>query len=119
MTTFASGTVITSTWLNTVDPIVSGTWTVAGAITITASGAFTLVSGATTTLLGAANLDLKLGRPSSATNDTVGHIYIQSVAGAPTGTPTGYTGFVPMRYDSTNDYLYFYRGGWKKSTAYT
>jgi hypothetical protein len=64
------------------------------------------------------NKDITLGQAGAAAADTAGHIYIQAVAGAPTGVPTGYAGFVPVRYDSSNNYLYVYNGGWKKSTVY-
>ena len=53
------------------------------------------------------------GAPGSTTM-TSGFIYIASGAGAPTGVPTGYTGQVPMYYDSTNNALYIYNTAWKK-----
>lgn len=40
-----------------------------------------------------------------------GFLYIPTVAGAPTGTPTARTGSVPIVYDTTDDKLYVYRGG--------
>jgi hypothetical protein len=64
------------------------------------------------------NGDITIGGAGAATADTTGHHYIQAVAGAPTGVPTGYAGFVPIRYDSTNNFLYVYNAGWKKSTVY-
>lgn len=39
-----------------------------------------------------------------------GFIYMQSCAGAPTGTPTAYTGRVPLVVDTTNGRLYLYYG---------
>lgn len=54
-----------------------------------------------------------------ATNATIGYFTIPSCAGAPTGVPANIpTGQIPMIYDSTNNFLYVYNGGWKKSTVY-
>lgn len=58
--------------------------------------------------------NVALGSAAIATNATDGFLYIDSGAGAPTGTPTTYTGRVPIYYDATNDQLYVYRGGWKQ-----
>jgi len=49
-----------------------------------------------------------------ATNATGGFTYLPSCAGTPSGTPTAYTGTVPLVYDTTNDCLYVYNSGWKK-----
>jgi len=46
-----------------------------------------------------------------ATNATNGFLYVPSCAGTPTGTPTTYTGRVPIVVDTTNHKLYFYSGG--------
>ena len=51
-----------------------------------------------------------------ATNATDRFIYIQTMAGTPSGTPTAITGHVPMVYDTTNNKLYVYNGGWKSAT---
>ena len=40
-----------------------------------------------------------------------GFTYIPTCAGTPTGTPTAYTGKVPMVYDTTNSIMYVYTGG--------
>ncbi len=53
-----------------------------------------------------------------ATNATDGFLYITSCAGAPSGTPTAFTNRIPIIYDRTNNFLYVYNGGWKKSTVY-
>jgi hypothetical protein len=59
-----------------------------------------------------------VGNQALATNATDGFLYITGGAGTPTGAPTAFTGMTPMYYDVTNNYLYFYNGGWKKSTVY-
>jgi hypothetical protein len=56
-----------------------------------------------------------LGASAPATNATDGFVYIPVSTNSPTGTPTSQSGRVPMVYDSANDLLWIYRGGWKKS----
>jgi hypothetical protein len=51
-----------------------------------------------------------------ATNATDGFTYIPTCAGTPTGTPTTQTGNVAIAYDTTNNKLYVYNGGWKSVT---
>lgn len=46
-----------------------------------------------------------------ATSATSGFLYIAGCNGQPTGTPTSYTGRVPLVVDTTNHKLYFYSGG--------
>jgi hypothetical protein len=46
-----------------------------------------------------------------ATTATNGFTHIPTTAGTPTGTPTTFTGKVPMVYDTTNNILYHYAGG--------
>lgn len=56
------------------------------------------------------------GNPKApiATDATEGFLYIPMCAGTPTGTPSlGLTGHVPLIYDSTNNRLYVYDGGWR------
>ena len=49
-----------------------------------------------------------------ATNSTSGFPYIPTCAGTPTGTPTAFTGTVPMIFDTTGVKLWIYTGGaWK------
>ena len=54
--------------------------------------------------------------PSGATSTTMtdGFFYIPSAAGAPTGAPTAVSGYIPIYYDATNNYLYVYNGAWKR-----
>ncbi len=54
---------------------------------------------------------LIVGGQATATTDTSGFLYIPSVAGTPTGTPTAYANTVPLRVDTTNNKLYAYYGG--------
>lgn len=55
--------------------------------------------------------EVVVGSAAIATNATGGFLYIPSCAGTPTGTPTAYTGRLPLVIDSTNHKLYFYSGG--------
>lgn len=50
-----------------------------------------------------------------ATTATDGFLYIPTCAGTPIGTPTAYSGRVPMVYDTTNNKLYIYNGAWKSA----
>jgi hypothetical protein len=56
-------------------------------------------------------LDVVQGNAALATNATGGFFYVAGCAGTPTGTPTAYTGRVPIVVDTTNNKLYFYSGG--------
>jgi hypothetical protein len=59
-----------------------------------------------------------LGSAALATTATDGFLYAPSMAGAPTGVPTAYTGRVPYTYDSTSNALYAYNGGaWQQLTS--
>lgn len=57
-----------------------------------------------------------VGSGSLTTGATNGFLYIPSSAGAPTGTPTSFTGRVTLHYDSTNNALYIYNGAWRSVT---
>lgn len=79
-------------------------------------------SGDNTTLEGTQRLiidpsgNIVPGTAALATNATNGFLYIESCAGIPTGVPAGsYTGRVPIIWDSTNDDLYVYDGGWQQT----
>lgn len=54
-----------------------------------------------------------------ATTATGGFFCIPTCAGIPTGVPANVpTGSVAMVYDTTNNNLYIYNSGWKKTTAF-
>lgn len=65
------------------------------------------------------NTNVIIGDAAIATNATNGFLYIPTCAGTPSGTPTAYSGRVPIVYDSTNDKIYVYDGGWKATAALT
>lgn len=52
-----------------------------------------------------------------ATNATDGFLYIPTCAGTPTGVPTAQTGTVAMVFDTSNNKLYIYDGGWLGGTT--
>lgn len=57
------------------------------------------------------------GNAALATSATDGFFYVPSCAGAPSATPTAYTGRVPLIYDTTNNRLYAYNAAWKLMAA--
>lgn len=63
-------------------------------------------------LLLSANGNVVVGSAALNTAATNGFLYIPTCAGAPSGVPTAYTGRVAMVFDSTNNRLYVYDGGW-------
>ncbi len=66
------------------------------------------------------NGNLAVGNAALATNATVGYFMIPSSAGAPTGVPADIpTGQVAIHFDSTNNKLYVYDGGWLSTAALT
>jgi hypothetical protein len=60
-----------------------------------------------------------LGAAFATVAQVAGAMYIPTVAGAPTGTPTTVTNFVPVVYDRTNNRLYLYNGGWVATATLT
>lgn len=50
-----------------------------------------------------------------ATGASGGHFYIPTCQGQPTGTPSGQVGSVAQIYDTVNDKLWIYNGGWKSA----
>jgi hypothetical protein len=63
--------------------------------------------------------NVAIGSAALATTATDGFLYIESCAGTPTGVPTAITGRVPIVFDSTNNKLYVYDGGWLATAALT
>lgn len=62
--------------------------------------------------------NLVLGSAALATNATDGFLYLNSTAGLPTGTPTSFTGRVPLNVDTTNGRLYGnFSSGWKNLSS--
>lgn len=59
----------------------------------------------------AANGNVIQGNGSTlATSATDGFMYTRATAGVPAGTPTAFTGSIPITVDSTNDNVYFRNG---------
>lgn len=56
--------------------------------------------------------NILIGSAALATNATDGFLYIPTCPGAPSGTPTAFTGLVAMVFDTTNNKLMIYDGGW-------
>jgi hypothetical protein len=84
----------------------------AGLLTIgTGTGTLLLQSGGTERARIDTNGNIVCNTAAIATNATNGFLYVPSCAGTPTGTPTTYTGRVPIVVDTTNHKLYFYSGG--------
>jgi hypothetical protein len=52
-----------------------------------------------------------LGTAALSTSATDGFFYLAGMAGSPSGTPTSFTGRVPLTVDTTNSRLYGYFGG--------
>jgi len=58
------------------------------------------------------------GTSALATNATEGFFHLQSCAGTPSGTPASIpTGQIPLVWDSTNNILYAYDGGWVSTSG--
>jgi hypothetical protein len=78
---------------------------------------FQTVPSGSTTLTEAARIDANqnfiFSTAALATNATNGFLYVDSCAGAPTGTPTSYSGRVPLVFDTTNNNLWMYDAGWQ------
>lgn len=71
--------------------------------------ALTIKGGTTTTLAGS----VVLGSAAIATSDTDGFLYLVTMAGAPSGVPTAFTGRAAVIIDTTNNKICFYNGAWK------
>lgn len=57
-----------------------------------------------------------IGNQALATTATGGFLYVPTCAGSPTGVPTAYSGRAAIVYDTTNNRLCVYNGGWKTVT---
>lgn len=55
----------------------------------------------------------ELGVASLAAGATDGFVYVPAISGAPTGTPTTKTGYLPIAVDTTMGRIAYYAGGWK------
>jgi len=84
-----------------------------------ANGNIQMTSGGTTVrfFLSSTGNTVLGAQAALATNATTGHVYIPTCAGTPTGVPTAYTGKVAMIFDTTNNRLYIYDGGWLGGTT--
>ncbi len=93
------GTGVGGSWILQTAPAGStGTTVNAGVARITADGPGNVV----------------VGSAALATNVTDGFLYIPTCAGTPSGTPTTYTGRIPMIYDTSANVFWFYASGWKQ-----
>jgi hypothetical protein len=64
--------------------------------------------------------NIAFGTAALATSATVGYVMIPSSAGAPTGVPADIpTGQVALHYDTSNNKIYVYNGGWVSTAALT
>jgi len=57
--------------------------------------------------------NVAIGTGAVLPNSANGFLNIVSMAGAPTSTPTAFTGRVPLTYDTANNRLYIYNGAWR------
>lgn len=80
-----------------------------------ASGRWNFYASGTARNYFAGGVEVVAGTTSMAS----GFTHIPAAAGAPTGAPTNPTGNVPMYYDTTNNKIYVYNGGWKATAALT
>lgn len=86
---------------------------------LVSAGVLGVTTGGTERMRVDANGNVVIGTAALNTTATDGFLYVDSCAGTPTGTPTSYTGRLPMIYDSTNNKIYIYNGAWKATAALT
>lgn len=81
------------------------------------------VDGTSQTLVDALVADhngsVRAGLATTTATSTNGFMNIPAGAGPPTGVPSTFSGFVNMWYDTANDQIYVYNGGWKATAVLT
>lgn len=91
------------------------------ACNVESNGGFTIYdygTGSAVQVINAYKGSLSVGTSGAiATNATDGFLYIPTCAGTPTGVPTAVSGKVAMVFDTTNNKLYIYDGGWIGGTV--
>ena len=60
--------------------------------------------------------NVELGNAGATTGATSQFVCIDSCAGVPSGAPSPTANMIPMRYDRTNNRIYFYNGSWRYAT---
>lgn len=76
-------------------------------------------SSPSTTLTLTSGGSVVCGNAALSTSATDGFLYIPTCAGTPSGTPTAQTGRVAIVFDTTNNKLCVYDGGWLQTVALT
>lgn len=61
--------------------------------------------------------NIVIGTAALAASATNGFLYTPSCPGIPSGTPTSYSGRIPLLYDSSDNRLYAYNSGWQNLTS--
>ena len=74
-------------------------------------------SSPSTTLTLTSGGSVVCGNAALSTSATDGFLYIPTCAGTPSGTPTAQTGRVAIVFDTTNNKLCVYDGGWLQTVA--
>lgn len=113
----SSGNATGGLFLSTTSPIVNqnsgGISLTTGAVTgAGVAGTITMNVGSTQTLQLTATRNVVLGNAALITTATSGFIHVAGMPGTPTGVPTSFAGRYPLTYDSANNKLYAYDGGW-------
>lgn len=83
-----------------------------------AAGQVNVTDGSSSTAYRDLKLRTLIPGGTLATDMTAGFYNIPGAAGAPSGVPANTTGF-PMYFDSTNNKIYVYDGGWLSTAALT
>jgi len=84
-----------------------------------ASGDLRLLKNATAHMVVDTNGNVIVGDGANekATNAGTGFLFVPTMNGIPTGTPTAYTAAAPMVYDRANNKIGVYNGSWKFTAA--